>query len=234
MKFKVIVFPGSNCDHDCYHVLKHVLGQDVEFLWHKNTEIGECDCVVLPGGFSYGDYLRSGAIASLSPIMSDVVRFANTGGLVLGICNGFQVLLEAKLLPGVLQRNESLHFICQDTFLKVENTSTPFTWLYNKKRPVNIPIAHMDGNYYVGEETLKEMEENEQIIFRYSTSQGKVTKSPNGSIDSIAGVCNKGKNVLGLMPHPERCAEDILGNTDGYYLFRSIVSWLERKREEGE
>ncbi len=230
MKFKIVVFPGSNCDHDCYHVLKHVMGYETEFLWHKDDTIGDCDCVVLPGGFSYGDYLRSGAIARFSPIMKDIVRFANDGGLVLGICNGFQILQESKLLPGVLRKNDSLHFICKDVFLRVENTETPFSRQYSKGDVVRIPIAHMDGNYYVLEEILEEMEQNKQIVFRYSTKDGKVIDkaNPNGSLKNIAGVCSKERNVLGLMPHPERCAEEIMGNTDGYYLFKSIVSWLEK------
>jgi len=229
MLFKVVVFPGSNCDHDCYHVLKHVMGYEVEFLWHKDKSVGNCDCIVLPGGFSYGDYLRSGAIASFSPIMDDVKRFANNGGLVLGICNGFQILLESGLLTGALRRNESLKFICKDVFLKVENSKTAFSGQYSKGEVIKIPIAHMDGNYYASEEELKEMEKNNQIIFRYSDKEGKINAAanPNGSAKNIAGISNKAKNVLGLMPHPERCTEDIT-NTDGSFLFKSIVELLEK------
>jgi len=228
MKFKVVVFPGSNCDHDCYHVIKHVMGHEAEFLWHKDSHVGECDCLVLPGGFSYGDYLRSGAIAKFSPIMKDVIRFANDGGMVLGICNGFQVLLESKLLPGALRRNASMHFMCKDVFLRVENAGTPFSCHYSSGEVIRVPIAHMDGNYYVDDKTLEQMKQNKQIVFRYSDKEGKLDKNPNGSIESIAGICSENGNVLGLMPHPERCAEKILGNSDGYGMFQSAVSWMEK------
>lgn len=229
MKFGVIVFPGSNCDHDCYHAVKHVLGQETNYIWHKDTHtLKYYDCIVVPGGFSYGDYLRPGAIAKYSPVMDEIRAYANSGGLVLGICNGFQILIEAGLLPGVLMRNESLKFICQDVYLKVENEETPFTSSYSKDEVIKIPIAHHDGNYFADAETLKKMEDNNQIVFRYSTKSGEPTKeaNPNGSLENIAGICNEKKNVLGMMPHPERCVEKILGNEDGKKVFESIVNKL--------
>ncbi|HEY3251125.1 MAG TPA: phosphoribosylformylglycinamidine synthase subunit PurQ [Ignavibacteria bacterium] len=221
-KFGIIVFPGSNCDHDAYHALKHVLNQDVEFLWHKDSTIGDRNVIVIPGGFSYGDYLRCGAIARFSNIMKDVVRFANNGGIVTGICNGFQIVCEAGLLPGALLRNANLKFVCKNVTLNVENKKTIFTSAFNgsvNKGKIVIPIAHSDGNYICDEETLKELEDNNRIVFRY-------VECPNGALNSIAGIVNKKGNVLGMMPHPERASEDIVGSHDGRYVFESIIQSL--------
>ncbi|MFA5840000.1 MAG: phosphoribosylformylglycinamidine synthase subunit PurQ [Candidatus Margulisiibacteriota bacterium] len=222
MKFGVVVFPGSNCDHDCYDVIANVLKQPVEFIWHKETKLKDFDCIVIPGGFSYGDYLRCGAIARFSPIMDEVIKFANNGGLVIGICNGFQVLLEAGLLPGAMMRNTSLHFICKYVELKVENTDTPFSSQYQKGQIVRIPIAHNEGNYYIDEKGLANLKKNNQIVFRYVTN-------PNGAVDDIAGIVNEKGNVLGMMPHPERSSEDLLGSHDGKFVFEGIVKWLQAK-----
>lgn len=221
----VIVFPGSNCDHDAYHVVKHVLGQETRFIWHKETDLGDVDLVIVPGGFSYGDYLRSGAIARFSPIMNEVARFAEGGGLVMGICNGFQVLCEMGLLPGALMRNASLRFACKWTHLRTETTDTPFTGLLRKGQILRIPIAHGEGNYFASDEVLDELEANDQIVFRYSTADGEITPeaNPNGSARNIAGIVNAGRNVIGMMPHPERCAEAILGTDDGSLIFRSVL-----------
>ncbi len=226
MKFGIVVFPGSNCDHDCYHVVKNVLGQDAEYIWHKDKEINGFDCLILPGGFSYGDYLRTGAIAKFSPVMNSIREFADKGGLIIGICNGFQILVESGLLPGALMRNRDLKFICESRYLKVESNDTPFTKLYKKGEVIKTPIAHADGNYFADAETLKKIQGNGQIVFRYCDAEGEVTEeaNPNGSLLNIAGICNEKRNVLGLMPHPERCAEDILGNTDGKRVFESIIS----------
>lgn len=228
MKFGVIVFPGSNCDHDAYHVLKHEMNMPVDFIWHKETSISRYDVVILPGGFSYGDYLRCGAIAKFSPVMKEVIAFAKDGKFVLGICNGFQILLEAGLLPGAMLRNKSLQFICRDVILRVENEETPFTCLFQKGDRLRIPIAHMEGNYFADDEMLGELKKERGIIFRYSDEQGNLTEEANynGSIDSIAGICNKEKNVLGMMPHPERCSETILGNSDGKTIFHSIITYF--------
>ncbi|MBI5406274.1 MAG: phosphoribosylformylglycinamidine synthase subunit PurQ [Nitrospirae bacterium] len=230
MKFAVIVFPGSNCDHDCYHVVKHVIGQSADFVWHKEKDLSGYDAVILPGGFSYGDYLRTGAMARLSPVMKAVEDFARQGGLVLGICNGFQILLEAGLLPGAMLRNRSLQFICKDVYLRVDNINTPFTCNYVENQVVRMPIAHAEGNYYVDQETYTHIQKNNQIVLRYTGSDGRPTDevNPNGSIGNIAGVCNEKGNVLGMMPHPERCGERILGNTDGYILFESMVYYMEK------
>lgn len=225
--FGVVVFPGSNCDHDCYHVLKHVFHQDVSFIWHKEERIDKrFRVLILPGGFSYGDYLRTGAIARFSPVMKAVERFAKDGGLVLGICNGFQILLEAGLLPGAMMRNKNLKFICKDVYIKVEKTDTPYTKECKKGQVLRIPIAHMDGNYYVDPDTLNDLEENRQIVFRYSTGNGEITEeaNPNGALHNIAGICNKEGNILGMMPHPERCSESVLGNEDGRLIFESLIS----------
>jgi len=229
MKFGLIVFPGSNCDQDVYCALKDALGQPVDYLWHGDTGVSGYDCLVLPGGFSYGDYLRAGAIARFANIMPAVIDFASSGGLVLGICNGFQILLEAGLLPGAMRRNDCLQFRCQWTYLKVENTSTPFTNRFRKNQVIRIPIAHGEGNYYADAVTLAELEANRQVIFRYCTSRGEVTSeaNPNGSVQNIAGIINREGNVLGMMPHPERCAEALLGGTDGRELLASIVDWWE-------
>ena len=226
MKFGVIVFPGSNCDHDCYHIIKHVLQQEIDFLWHKDTLEGNYDCLILPGGFSYGDYLRPGAISRFSPIMDSLSKFAKKGGLVIGICNGFQVLMEAGLLPGAMIRNQSLKFICKNVTVKVENGNTPFTGNLCQGNLLTIPIAHADGNYFADQETLNNLVENKQIVFKYSSPDGEINDeaNPNGSCLNIAGVCNKEGNILGLMPHPERCSESILGNQDGLKIFQSILS----------
>lgn len=221
-KFGVVVFPGSNCDHDAYNTLKHILNQDTEFLWHKDSSIGDCNVIIVPGGFSYGDYLRCGAISRFSNIMKDVVRFANNGGIVAGICNGFQIVCEAGLLPGALLRNANLKFACKNVTLNIENKKTIFTAAYNgsvKKDKISLPIAHGDGNYYCDETTLKELDDNGQIVFRYENN-------PNGSVDNIAGITNKNGNVLGMMPHPERASEMIVGGDDGRYLFESIIQSL--------
>ncbi|MFH1347699.1 MAG: phosphoribosylformylglycinamidine synthase subunit PurQ [Candidatus Margulisiibacteriota bacterium] len=219
-KFGVIVFPGSNCDQDCFHVVKDVIKQPVEYVWHKNTKLDHFDCLIIPGGFSYGDYLRCGAIARFSPIMDSVIKFANDGGLVIGICNGFQVLLEAGLLPGAMLRNKDLHFICKFVRLKVEATETPFSSQYKKGQIVRIPIAHNEGNYYIDDKGLEELKKNNQIVFRY-------VNNPNGAVDDIAGIVNEKRNVLGMMPHPERSSELELTSDDGLGVFSSIVRWLE-------
>jgi len=226
MKIGVVVFPGSNCDHDCQYIFKDVLGQYVEMIWHKETLLAGLDAIVLPGGFSYGDYLRTGAIARFSPVMGAVKSFANKGGLVIGICNGFQILLEAGLLPGVMLRNTSLNFICKDVYVKVENAATRFTNQCESGQVLKIPIAHADGNYYTDPVTLGGVKANAQVIFRYCTADGKVTPdaNPNGSLDNIAGIMNADGNVLGMMPHPERSAESILGNEDGRLIFESMLS----------
>jgi len=228
MKFGVIIFPGSNCDYDAYMAIKTVIKHDVEFLWHQDTSLHHCDCVILPGGFSYGDYLRTGAIARFSPIMQKVMEFAQNGGMVAGICNGFQILLEAGLLPGAMLRNTTLRFICKFVHIKVENENTPFTNLLKKGQILKIPIAHTDGNYFISDEGLRMLKENDQIVFKYCDQEGNVTPetNPNGSLENIAGICNRTKNILGMMPHPERASELILGSEDGKYVFRSIVNFL--------
>jgi phosphoribosylformylglycinamidine synthase subunit PurQ / glutaminase len=228
MKCGVVVFPGSNCDHDIYHVLKHVLQQDVTFLWHQDDTLQGCELVVLPGGFAYGDYLRAGAMAALSPVMGAVKRHAEAGGLVLGICNGFQVLLEAGLIPGAMRRNQNLRFLCRDVHLRVERTDLPFTWKFREGAVLRIPIAHGEGNYEDSAEHLDALEANRQVVFRYVTPEGARADAdpqwnPNGAARGIAGICNPGGNVLGMMPHPERCSEPILGNTDGLTLLASAV-----------
>lgn len=225
MKFGIVVFPGSNCDHDCYHAVKHVMGQEAEYIWHKTTTLKGFDCIVFPGGFSYGDYLRTGAIAKFSPVLKEIKAFAGKGGLVLGICNGFQILCETGLLPGVLMRNSGLKFICKSTTLRVESSDTPFTSLYKEGQVLDIPVAHADGNYFADPETLRSLAGNGQIILRYSTKDGDITAgaNPNGSVGNIAGITNKEKNVFGLMPHPERVMEASLGGVDGYALFESII-----------
>ncbi len=225
MKVGVVVFPGSNCDHDCQYIFQDVLGQTVEMIWHKDPLPAGLDAVLLPGGFSYGDYLRTGAIARFSPVMAGVKAFANQGGLVMGICNGFQILLEAGLLPGVMLRNTSLNFICKDVHIKVENAATRFTNQCQSGQVLKIPIAHADGNYYTDPVTLGGIKANAQVIFRYCTAEGKVIPeaNPNGSLDNIAGIINAEGNVLGMMPHPERCAEALLGNADGRLIFLSML-----------
>ncbi|MBI4947412.1 MAG: phosphoribosylformylglycinamidine synthase subunit PurQ [Bacteroidetes bacterium] len=236
MKFGVVIFPGSNCDQDMIHVLKNIMGQQVSVhsgevveLWHKETSLQKCDIIILPGGFSYGDYLRSGAIARFSPIMEKVIEFAGKGGYVFGVCNGFQILCEAGLLPGALLRNTELKFSCKNVFVKAQNNDTLITSAIPKDKALKIPIAHGEGNYFNDAESLKKMNENGQILFRYCDEKGNITPevNPNGSIENIAGVCNVGKNVFGMMPHPERAADAELGNTDGKFLFESILSLVQ-------
>ncbi len=226
MKFGVIVFPGSNCDMDCYTVLKDVMKQKVDYLWHRDTISDDYDCLVLPGGFSYGDYLRTGAIARFSPIMSSVREYVKKGKLIIGICNGFQILLEASLLPGAMIKNNCLQFVCKYVHLKNERKNTPFS-NFNKD-VLKIPIAHGQGQYIADEKTLKSLQDNNQIVFRYCGANGDCTieSNPNGSIDNIAGIVNKQRNVLGMMPHPERCSEAALGSTDGRLIFESIINHL--------
>ena len=226
MNIGVVVFPGSNCDRDCYHVFQKVLDQHTHLIWHQETSLQGVDAVILPGGFSYGDYLRTGSIARFSPIMEAVQGFAKEGGLVLGICNGFQILLEAGLLPGAMHRNKNLSFICEDVYVKVENASTSFTNQCESGQILTLPIAHAEGNYYTDPVTLSALQANAQIVFRYCDREGKVTpnSNPNGSIDNIAGIRNAGGNVVGLMPHPERGAEVWLHNQDGLLIFQSILN----------
>jgi phosphoribosylformylglycinamidine synthase I len=225
MKFAVVVFPGSNCDHDAYHATKHVLGQDAQLVWHKDTSLGGADVVILPGGFAHGDYLRTGAIARFSPIMAEVTAFAAAGGPLLGICNGFQVLLEAGLLKGAMLRNRNLHFRCEFVHVKVEQVDTPFTLGCQPGQVLRIPIAHGEGNYYAPPDVVAAMEVNRQVIFRYVTSSGEATDeaNPNGSLNNIAGICNETRNVVGLMPHPERACELAVGSADGLVMLESAV-----------
>lgn len=228
MKFGVVIFPGSNCDQDIIHVLKNVLGQEMHELWHKQDNIEgftENDCIVLPGGFSYGDYLRSGAIASHSRIMKSVIEHANNGGYVLGICNGFQILCESGLLPGALLHNDNQQFICKNTYLKPDTLNTAITAGLDLNKAYKIPIAHAEGRFYADDTTLQELENNNQILFKYCDAQGRVanTTNPNGSVMNIAGICNANRNVFGMMPHPERASEAIMGNTDGIHLFQSLL-----------
>lgn len=230
MKFGVVVFPGSNCDHDTYHAVKHVLGQPAEFLWHKDADLKGADCVVLPGGFAHGDYLRAGAIARFSPIMREVAAFAAGGGPVLGICNGFQVLLEAGLLPGAMVRNRGLKFRCEHVHVRVERTDTPFTTRCRPGGILRLPIAHGEGNYVAAADVLDTLEAQRRVVFRYTTVDGRVADeaNPNGSMNAIAGICNAARNVVGLMPHPERACEPALGSADGLVLFESVVTALVR------
>jgi len=225
MKFGIVVFPGSNCDHDAYHATKHVLGQDAEFIWHKDTDLKGADALILPGGFSYGDYLRTGAIARFSPIMREVQAFAAKGGPVLGVCNGFQILLEAGLIPGAMLRNRGVKFVCAHVHVRVEQTDTPFTSSARKGQVLRIPIAHGEGNYFAPPDVVAKLEANRQVIFRYTTPQGEVADeaNPNGSIAGIAGLCNEARNVVGLMPHPERACESSLGSADGLVILESAV-----------
>ena len=228
MKFAVIEFPGSNCDHDAYHAARHVLGHDAEFVWHKETDLRGADVVVLPGGFSYGDYLRTGAIARFSPVMQEVRRFADAGGPVIGICNGFQVLLEAGFLEGALLRNRGLKFLCRHVHVRVEQTGTPFTCGSSEGQVLRLPIAHGEGRYFAAPETVAALEANRQVVFRYCDAAGAADDAgnPNGSLHAIAGVCNRRRNVVGLMPHPERACESVLGSEDGRVVLESVVSAL--------
>jgi phosphoribosylformylglycinamidine synthase len=228
VKFGVIVFPGSNCDHDAYHVISKHVGQPVDFIWHRETNLGGYDAVIIPGGFSYGDYLRAGALARFSPVMNSVKKFAESGRLVLGICNGFQILCEAGLLPGALIRNRDLHFICEHVYIRVETAATPFTSEVKSGSVLRIPIAHAEGNYVCDDRTFSELEAEQRIVFRYCDKAGQITEAanPNGSRDNIAGICNRGRNVLGLMPHPDRACEQLLGSSDGRDIFRSLQTTL--------
>jgi phosphoribosylformylglycinamidine synthase subunit PurQ / glutaminase len=228
MKFGVIVFPGSNCDHDAFHAVADVLHRPVEFIWHQSEDLAGADALILPGGFAYGDYLRTGAIARFSPVMKAVEKFAQAGGPVLGICNGFQILLEAGLLPGAVMRNCGLRYICRHVHIRIEETDTPFTNAAHPGQILRIPIAHNDGNYTVDEASLRELERNRQILFRYTSADGKADAAgnPNGSLRNIAGVCNVRRNVAGLMPHPERAVESVLGSADGLVIMKSMVEAL--------
>ena len=229
MKCGVVVFPGSNCDMDMVYVLETIMGQEVVKLWHKDTDLQGCDFIVLPGGFSYGDYLRSGAIARFSPIMEKVIEFANNGGYVMGICNGFQILCESGLLPGALLHNNSHKFICKNVNLSTQTTNTLLTNKLEKGQSLLIPIAHGEGRYHADAETLKMLNDNDQVLFRYCDADGEITDggNPNGTLENIAGVCNEGRNVFGMMPHPERAADEELSNTDGRALFESILAAVE-------
>jgi len=226
MKFGIIIFPGTWSDRDCYYALKNILGQEVSYIWHKETDLSGYDCVVLPGGFSYGDYLRAGAIARFSPVMTAVEDFAQRGKLVIGICNGFQILCEAGLLPGALLQNNHLQYRCQWVHLRVENNSSPFTHLLKPGNVLEIPISHYEGNYYTDETTLKELETKSRVVFRYATESGEITETanPNGALHNIAGIINQQGNVLGMMPHPERACEALLGSTDGNLIWESLIA----------
>jgi phosphoribosylformylglycinamidine synthase I len=234
MKAGVVIFPGSNCDHDMIYVLRDIMEQEVVELWHKDTDLQGVNAIILPGGFSYGDYLRSGAIARFSPIMENVIRFARDGGFVFGVCNGFQILCEAGLLPGALLHNSNQKFVCKNVFILPDNDDTVLTSLLDKSRAFKIPIAHGEGRYFADDETLKQMRLNGQILFRYCDEKGVISadSNPNGSIENIAGVCNREKNVFGMMPHPERAADIELGNTDGKFIFESILAMIRVKDHE--
>ncbi|MGD9589953.1 MAG: phosphoribosylformylglycinamidine synthase subunit PurQ [Pyrinomonadaceae bacterium] len=229
MKFGVVVFPGSNCDHDAYHVVSKHIGQPVDFIWHKETDLSGYDAIVIPGGFSYGDYLRAGALASFSPVMNAVKEFAAAGGFVFGICNGFQILCETGLLPGALMRNENLHFVCKHVNIRTETSDTPFTSQLDHGSVLSLPIAHAEGNYVCDQATLELLETHDRIVFRYCDEDGRLTdeSNPNGAFSNIAGICNEGRNVLGMMPHPERACEDLLGSTDGRAIFLSLARSIE-------
>jgi len=231
MNFAVLQFPASNCDQDAVHVLRHVLGHSARLLWHKETSLGDADAVVIPGGFSYGDYLRTGAIARFSPVMRAVQTFAADGGPVLGICNGFQILCEAGLLPGALIRNRSLQFRCEHVFLKTITRDSPFTGQVPPEKLLRVPIAHGEGCYFADAETLAKLNASQRILWRYVNAQGAATEqaNPNGSLENIAGICNEGRNVAGLMPHPERASEPLLGSADGRLIFESLIHWLQPK-----
>ncbi|MBK9164240.1 MAG: phosphoribosylformylglycinamidine synthase subunit PurQ [Acidobacteria bacterium] len=229
MKFGVVVFPGSNCDHDAYHVISKHVGQPVDFIWHRETDLSGYDALIIPGGFSYGDYLRAGALARFSPVMQSVTEFAAQGKFVFGICNGFQILCEAGLLPGALIRNAGLHFICRHVNIRVENQGTPYTTQVDEGTVLSIPIAHAEGNYVCDDPTYNALEENGQIVFRYCEEDGEITDAanPNGARSNIAGICNLNRNVLGMMPHPERACEELLGSNDGLGIFRSLTAAIQ-------
>jgi phosphoribosylformylglycinamidine synthase subunit PurQ / glutaminase len=228
MKFGVVVFPGSNCDDDAFHVAHHVLGQQAEFIWHQSADLADSDVIILPGGFAFGDYLRTGAIARFSPVMRSIEKFARGGGIVIGICNGFQILLEAGLLPGAMLRNSGLRYRCLHIHARIETTDTPFTCAAHRGDVLRIPIGHGEGNYFCDPATLDALERNNQIVFRYTTPEGRedAAANPNGSIANIAGICNRERNVMGMMPHPERASEIELGSADGFVVFQSLLQWF--------
>ena len=234
MNFGIIQFPGSNCDQDAYHVLADIFGQPTRYIWHKDTTLGDVDCVVVPGGFSYGDYLRTGAIARFSPAMKAVLAHAKSGGLVLGICNGFQILCEAHLLPGALIRNRGLKFRCEHVHVRIETTNSPFTNAARKRQVLRVPIAHGEGNYFAEPSVIEQLQREDRILLRYCAKDGKLTDAanPNGSLDNIAGICSEGRNVFGLMPHPERASELLLGSEDGKLIFDSILQHAKTGRHE--
>lgn len=225
MKFGIVIFPGSNCEMDCFYVVHELLGQPAQYLWHNQADLKKSDCVILPGGFSYGDYLRCGAIARFSPVMQSIAEFADKGGLVLGVCNGFQILCEAGLLPGALMRNQSLKFICKHVYLRVENPKTVFTGEYKAGQVLKVPINHGEGNYFADQNLLEQLKRNQQVVFRYCGPHGELSPlhNPNGSVDNIAGICNERRNVMGMMPHPERSSEALLGSQDGRGVFLSLL-----------
>jgi phosphoribosylformylglycinamidine synthase len=231
MKFGVIIFPGSNCDQDAFWTIQQVAKQPVTFLWHDSDDLQNCDAIIVPGGFAYGDYLRTGAIAKFSPVMESVRKFAADGGLVLGICNGFQILCESGLLPGALMRNVGLKYVCKPVHVRVESSDTPFTGSCHEGEVLEIPIGHMDGNYFCDEATLDELRREKRIVFRYASASGEISKAgnPNGSLDNIAGICSPGRNVVGMMPHPERASEPELGCTEGFRIFESVVGAMATK-----
>jgi phosphoribosylformylglycinamidine synthase I len=228
MKFGIVVFPGSNCEHDCDHIVRHLLGCEAEYLWHDRKDLAGADALILPGGFAYGDYLRAGALARFSPVMDAVARFARAGGPVIGICNGFQVLAEARLLPGALRINRGLRYVCKDVYLRCERPETAWTSGYARGEVVRMPIGHMEGNYTASPEVLEELRREDRIVFRYASAAGEATDeaNPNGAEDNIAGICSREGNVVGLMPHPDRCSEEILGNAAGLKVFQSVVQWV--------
>ena len=232
MKFGVLVFPGSNCDHDTYNVVESLVQQPVTFLWHASEDLEGCDAILVPGGFAYGDYLRTGAIAKFAPIMQAVKRFAADGGLVLGICNGFQILCEAGLLPGALMRNAGQHYVCKQTRLRAETTDSPYTHALSKGQVLQMPVGHMEGNYYCDESTLEKLKRDDRIAFRYVNEQGDAVEAanPNGSLENIAGILSDGRNVLGMMPHPDRSSETLLGSSDGLLLFQAVAQVLTRSK----
>ena len=236
MRFAVVVFPGSNCDHDAYHAATHVLGQDAEYVWHKETDLKGADVVILPGGFAHGDYLRTGAMARFSPVMQSVRGFAADGGPVIGICNGFQILLEAGLLPGAMLRNRSLKYQCEHIHVRIEQIDTPFTCGGRVGQVLRIPIGHGEGNYFAPPEMLKQIEANRQVILRYTDPNGRLDDewNPNGSIEGIAGLCNEARNVVGMMPHPERACEALLGGVDGLVILESVVKWVTARSRPAE
>ncbi|MDR2292083.1 MAG: phosphoribosylformylglycinamidine synthase subunit PurQ [Prevotellaceae bacterium] len=233
MKFGVVIFPGSNGDHDMIYVMRNILGQEVVHLWHKDTDLQNVDGILLPGGFAYGDYLRSGALAKFSPVMNKVIEFANAGGFVFGVCNGFQILCEANLLPGALLHNNNQKFICRNIYILPDGKNAYPTYFLDKQKALKIPISHGEGRYFADEQTLAELNKNEQIIFRYCSKDGKISDefNPNGSLENIAGICNSKRNVYGMMPHPERAADENLGNTDGLSVFESILKMMKQKKQ---